>query len=376
MKKKRIPQRKSKLLFIVQLPPPVHGVSMMNKVTVESKLINREFDCLTLTLIFNKELKNLGKISISKIIKFISFYIKLVKVLIRFKPNLVYFTLTPTGPSFFRDTIIVWLVKLFNTQLVLHLHGKGIKSKTKSSVIQKYIYSKVFHNSHVIHLSTSLKEDLMYLSKPFFSYVLSNGIKEEVYFEHSNRTESKKLNILFLSNLVENKGVYTLLEAARILKEKGLSFKVKFVGKETKSISIADFNSRVKLLGLEDLVHYLGPKYDSEKNAILLQADIFAFPTYNDCFPLVLLEAMQAGLPVISTFEGSIPDIVQDEETGFIINYKDAVLLADKLEELIENPIKRKLFGQNAKQRFKENYTLNQYEKQLYAILQKINGYN
>lgn len=367
---------KSKLLFIVQLPPPVHGVSMMNKITVESTLINQEFDCLTLPLIFNKNLKNIGKVSFGKIFKFIHFYLKLVKALIYFKPNLVYFTMTPTGPSFYRDALIVWITKCFKPQLILHLHGKGINNKIKSSKFHRAFYNKIFHNTHVIHLSKSLKKDLENVSTSYFSYVLPNGIKEGSFKDQNSNPDKKAPSILFLSNLAENKGVYTLLDAAKILKNKSIPFYLNFVGKETKVISANDFNSKVKQLGLEGRVKYLGPKYDEEKNCVLSEADIFAFPTYNDCFPLVILEAMQAGLPIISTYEGAISDIIEDGRTGYIIDYKDPITLANKLQYLIDNPEKREFFGKNAVDRFQKNFTLSQYENNLHKILLRIDGYN
>ena len=70
----------------------------------------------------------------------------------------------------------------------------------------------------------------------------------------------------------------------------------------------------------------MGRKYEKEKEETFAKADIFAFPTYynNECFPLVLLEAMQHSLPVVSTFEGGIPDIVDEGEAGFLVAQKNA----------------------------------------------------
>ena len=375
MKKHNISKPQSKLLFIVQLPPPVHGVSMMNNYTVHSKLINSHYECHTLPLSFNDSIKDIGNVSFNKLIKFAQFYFKLARILLFLKPDLVYFTITPTGFSFYRDAFIVLLVKLTKGKIVLHLHGKGIQKETNKSKVKRYIYNNIFHNTHVIHLSKSLKTDLTNLEPSFKSYILPNGILEDsaddVPFQ-VNKNQEHPPKLLFLSNLAENKGVYTLLDAAKILKDRGVGFSLNYVGKETQAISVKDLTSKIKQYGLEGHVQYLGPKYDNEKKALLNSSDIFAFPTYNDCFPLAILEAMQAGMPVVSTVEGAIPDMIVDGEDGFIINHNEPHTLADKLQELITDPIKRTRFGVQAKNRFQQNFTLTQYEANLYRILLEI----
>ena len=76
------------------------------------------------------------------------------------------------------------------------------------------------------------------------------------------------------------------------------------------------FSEEVDKRNLNDRIAYVGRKVGEEKEAFFRQSDVFVFPTYyyNECFPLVILEAMEYKLPVISTNEGGIPDIVKDGE--------------------------------------------------------------
>lgn len=84
---------------------------------------------------------------------------------------------------------------------------------------------------------------------------------------------------------------------------------------------------------------YHGKKYGEEKERIFSESDIFVFPTYygNQSFPLVLLEAMQHGLPCVNTDEGGIMDIVIDGGTGYICPKRDSFSNADALFILLEN---------------------------------------
>ena len=81
---------------------------------------------------------------------------------------------------------------------------------------------------------------------------------------------------------------------------------------------------------------------------------------------------MMFGLPVISTSEGGIPDIVQDGETGFIVDKQNPNKLAEKIKYLIENPDNAILMGKKGKEHFLEYYTLEVFEKRLTHVLNQI----
>ena len=180
-----------------------------------------------------------------------------------------------------------------------------------------------------------------------------------------------KASLLFLSNLIESKGVYVLLDACKVLKERGLSFVCDFVGGETKEISAEVFREAVATRGLEDYVTYHGPQYGEDKHRFFMNADVFVFPTYyyNECFPLVLLEAMQWRLPLVSSDEGGIPDIIQHGVNGFVAERKDVMALANALEQLITDPTLRRQMGEAGYARYKELYTLEAFEKCFVAQL-------
>lgn len=183
----------------------------------------------------------------------------------------------------------------------------------------------------------------------------------------------KITSILFLSNLIESKGVFTLLEACAILKTKKIQFNCVFIGGEG-DIDIAKFNKKVTELDLVDNVTYQGKKYGEAKYQAYSNADIFAFPTYyrNETFGLVNLEAMQHSLPIVSTFEGGIPDLVIDGFNGFLVPQRSVIELADKLETLILNPSLRKSMGIAGKKLYEDKFTLEIFENRMLNILSDV----
>ena len=98
------------------------------------------------------------------------------------------------------------------------------------------------------------------------------------------------------------------------------------------------------------------------------------FPTFyhNECFPLVLLEAMEHGLPCISTTEGGIPGIVDDGKTGFLVPKHDVAVLADKILLLLNDSVLRSNMGKVGREKFEKEFTLEVFEKRMTWILEHI----
>jgi glycosyltransferase involved in cell wall biosynthesis len=217
-----------------------------------------------------------------------------------------------------------------------------------------------------------LYSDIKSFAKESDVYYCPNGIPTKTLIEKeiTNHEATKIVTILFLSNLIESKGVFILLEACVLLKKKQIPFSCVFIGGEG-DITASHFREKVSQLHLQNEVEYKGRKYGIKKEAAFAQADIFAFPTYykSECFPLVILEAIQYTLPVISTFEGAIPEIIIDGTNGFLVPQKNVQNLVDKLEILITNPVLRKEMGLAGKKRYEDKYTLAIFENRMKEIL-------
>ena len=123
------------------------------------------------------------------------------------------------------------------------------------------------------------------------------------------------------------------------------------------------------------LAYFHGKKYNGDKNVFFDNADIFVFPTYyyNECFPLVLLEAMEHAVPCISTREGGVSAIIDDGVNGFMVEKRDANALADRIEFLLTHPEKRLRMGIAGYQKFKNEFTLPKFETRMKQILERAN---
>lgn len=115
---------------------------------------------------------------------------------------------------------------------------------------------------------------------------------------------------------------------------------------------------------------YAGSQYADEKLQELSSADIFVFPTNypNECFPLVLLEAMQFALPIVTTDVGGINDIISNGVNGITVPVNDPEKLATAIEEFLLDPKWRYDMGKNGKRIFSERYNISQFEKNIFSI--------
>lgn len=370
---------KPKVLFIMHMPPPVHGAAMVGKYIHDSKIVNESFDCCFENMMLAKNLEDIGKGGVKKFFNLLSQLKRFKKAIKEFKPDLVYITPNAAGGAFYKDFIVVQYIKRYlkkyspNAQIVAHYHNKGVAGR-QGLFLDNILYKRFFNGLKVILLANVLYEDVKkYVAKEDV-FICPNGIPESLQEEPVVERHNEIPKILFLSNLIVSKGVIVLLDALKILKERSIRFTCDFVGGETDELNAARFAEEVESRGLKNNASYAGCKYGSEKIPYFENADVFVFPTFYETFGLVNLEAMEYKLPIVSTNEGGIPDVVANGENGLICERNNAGALAAALEKLLLDKDLRIQYGENGYKKFKSEFTLQSFEKRFVGILKNVVG--
>ena len=163
------------------------------------------------------------------------------------------------------------------------------------------------------------------------------------------------------------------LNSAKILIQSGYDITASIVGDEG-DISFNYLKKFCKDNSIENKVNILGPLYGNDKFKILNDSDIFVFPSYyyNEIFPGVILEAMQMRLPIITTSEGAIADIIKNNYNGLIVEKKDVKSLVYSIKKLIDQPDTRNKLALQAYKDFYKYYTIDVFEKNMLNTFNKI----
>lgn len=170
---------RKKILFIMHLPPPVHGLSTASENIKRDSSINQEFSCRYVNLSVSRDTDEVSKYSFfNVIIKLWRFSISLLQtlwLLITFHPKVAYITITCHGIPFLKDTPFVLLCKIFKCRIILHQHNKGM-SAYANKPLYRFLFPLVYKNTTVILLSQHLYHDVSPIVKQEQIIICPNGI--------------------------------------------------------------------------------------------------------------------------------------------------------------------------------------------------------
>ncbi|MHA2284049.1 MAG: glycosyltransferase family 4 protein, partial [Promethearchaeota archaeon] len=188
--------------------------------------------------------------------------------------------------------------------------------------------------------------------------VIYNGVDPEKFSPHNNHSAEfsflekiRKPIVLYIGRLLTLKGIDILIKS---IKQVVTKYNVYFLLAGTGNIN----RWKKQLYGVsKENYGFLG-YVDYEKiNYLYTKADLFVLPSFTESFPLVILEAMASGVPVIATNVGGIPEIIEDKKDGILIAPNDPAVLSDSIIMLINKHGLRKKISKNAREKVMKHFT-------------------
>lgn len=352
--------KKLKILVLATTPPPFHGQGIMTEKFLQASYTSIHLYHVRMS--FSQSISSLGKIDFQKFLHMFNIIFKALWAKNNNKIKVLYYV--PGGSTkvpIIRDIIILSALRVAFRQIVFHFHSAGISEIIEDLPgVLKLMANRVYRNADLsIYLSERNPDNKYFTSKT--TLIVPNGLED--YFVNRqlmNESKTDAINILFVGIVGETKGVSVLVKAMHILIAMGFKVVCNIVG----DFSDADYGEKikgqVKQLNLTNHVFFRGVQMGDEKWNYFLKSDIFCYPSFYaaESFGNVLVEAMMFQLPVIATRWRGIPDIVEDNETGFLIAIDDEEALSLKIQTLINDPALRKRFGNNGREKFLEKYHL------------------
>lgn len=197
-----------------------------------------------------------------------------------------------------------------------------------------------------------------------------NGL-DLTLFERADFSPTPPL-IIGVGRLIVKKGFLDLIHACRLLRERGKSFRCEIIGEGPLE---QELREHIAQLDLQDYVELPGPKPQHEIRERLAAATAFVLPSVidpdggMDNLPTVIMEAMATGLPVVSTNLGGIPEMVIENETGFIVSPGDVGAVAGAIERLIDDIGLARRLGERGFQRASELFSIENNVRSLLALI-------
>lgn len=348
--------------MIGPLPPPYNGMSVATDLVLQC--MPSEARVIHLDTADHRSLSNVGKIDFLNILLALKHAAKYLFQLITQSPDIVYVPIAQDRLAFLRDGLFLIPARVMGKKVVVHLHGGYFDRfyRTSSPAMRRFIRYAIRKAARGVVLGHSLScmfTDILPLER---IRVIPNGIPDHFVNQHRVNS-SQSSTILFLSTLMKEKGVFTVLSALPRIADRVPGVRAIFAGEWLRANEEEEAQRMVDDLKLDSRVQFLGPVVPPRKFEIIKNADVFVMPTYykNEGHPYVLLEAMSAGLPIVSSQAGCIPETVIDGLNGFIVDAKDVDEFADKVILMLTDEELRNRMGEASRRRFLEHYTIEHF---------------
>ena len=353
-----------KIISIIQLPPPVHGASLMNQLFLKSKLISAQFKISHFQLSLSRN--NFKESKISKLINFIFLISSLFKLKNK-NADIVYITPSVSGISIVKDVIIIFVSKIiFKSKVVLHLHNYGLK---KNSFIPYIIKKKVFSNTTIIlnsvHLSSDIPKGFKNIKIKYCHSCLPHNYKEI----SSNRNSIP--NILFYSNILISKGIVDFIKIIKDL-EKNIKLTFTIAGDfyDYNEIELIEIIESYKICSNYKI---LGKINNDQKESVFNNSDIYVNPTHFETFGITILESLWFNTPVVATNIGGIPEIIKNNKNGYLVELRNINQFVESILKLLVDSDLYDKFVKNGNDIIKNKFQINNYEIQLLKIFNELN---
>ena len=282
--------------------------------------------------------------------------------------------------SMSRDLCFIHAAARSGCPVVLHIHGGGLRKSYEGAppLLQRLFRGAWKRLSKVVVLSPGLKREFSGLFPPEKIEVVANGVPQALFdsgFPSPRGTPAagEKWQVLYLSNLIEDKGYVDVLRAAKCCQEQALPVHFTLAGAQTDRSHVDPVQWK-RDHGLENL-DVVGPLYGEEKKQAFARSHLFLLPSrMTEGQPISILEAMHFGVLVLSTRRGGIPELMAAQEGLSPLEMEEdfPTVIATKLRALCEGEIDFEKNSQRNQREAQTHYTEEQHTDRLLSLFESL----
>lgn len=340
-------KEKYKVVFISPFPPPYGGIAEISNSLYDS-LSGHCFSSIKLNMSASGAIsENVSEKKTVNIRKIIVGLQKLIHIIYSEKPDAFYIAVSG-DKSCFREMLLSFVIKLFTSApIIMHLHGIFKEYKKNFPFVLSHrnrLINRVLINflistsSKTLFISKRIMEDFELIlwkkNKKKIDYI--NNFVDPRNFKIKDKCKDDIKKAIFIGRLSYKKGFFDLIEAAMQLAGKKIEFHI--CGLPEKETSLNAIKEKIEILTKTNSIKFHGLVSGNAKYDLLSKADIMVFPSHEEAFPVVVLEGLAQGIPIVTTNAGIISEIIKNEENGILIESGKPEAITSALLKLLNNP--------------------------------------
>lgn len=365
---------KPRILIIGALPPPAIGPYLAMQRLLESPVLKGAFTIDFLDISDRRSPSNIGRLDCLNMVLGAKHAFQCLCRLLLHPPNLMYLGVSQGTWGYLRDLAFIIPALCLRRPLVLHLRGSEFRTYYKEMPgwmrwLTRWVLGRT---ARVIVLGNGLKQVFNGLVSPDRVVAIPNGIECQLFAPPPAvvaRPPGKR--ILFLSSLRKRKGLFLLLEALPAVFAQHDDAEVTIAGLWQSEAERAETEAIVSRLGLRPKLTFAGEVTGAEKIHAYHAHDVFVFtPIEPEGLPWVILEAMSAALPVVTTDQGAIAEVVEPNKTGFIVS-PTPQKVAESICFLLAHPVQARAMGESGRTRVAEHFSERVYLAKLMEVFRQ-----
>ncbi len=350
--------------MIGPFPEPTTGVSLANKISKSILDSSQEYHVKHINTSYSRFDESVGEFTLHKLLFNLKFYLNVFKV---FQCDILYITPGQSFLGVLKYSGFILLGSLSRKQIITHIHGNHLAAAyEKLNGLKKRLFKILLSKSTKgIVLSKSLIPNMEIFIGKKHTHILPN-FAEQYLYENTSEKSYEGLRVVYLSNLMKEKGILDLIDALKILEENKIPYQAKIAG------SIDHEHKEFITKEIEKLTNtiYVGIVKGDSKKELLQWATCFVLPTYYtmEGQPISILEALATGNVIVTTRHAGIPDVIYDGVHGYFVEKKAPLEIYKRLKFLVENPVETEEIGRSNCIYFNENFTKEIFKSRLLTI--------
>ncbi len=366
------------ILHVGPFPPPYSGLNVSLKNFLDSNSL-RECNNFVYNIsqgILPGKSDKLKLPSSKRIFRHLTIAINVVKEIKKNKIDILHFQGSSHDLSFMGNWLSILAAKILGVKVLWHIHDDLSDKKVMfpgKSFISRRIFKLLSRSADVVAtLSSKSKKIVENLNEKIKVAVIPPCInissKNKIQFEQNN------FSVLYVGWLIKDKGIFDLIKIAKILHDRKIDVRFSVLGTGMSEIETNKVITKIEELELQDIIYLKGVVIGEEKEKYYQNSTVFISPTYWDAFPLVILEAMAFGLPIITTKVGGIPEIIGEEGKAIFHEPGDIEGMVNSIILLKENAHLCEEMEEKNKNRFENNFHIEKIASKTLAIYYGLSG--